>query len=35
MYFHEMEKINKCRNHLKSNSVSDTDSFYEFLNEER
>jgi len=29
----EMEKIEKCRDYLKNNSVYDADSFYEFLNE--
>lgn len=31
----EMEKINHCRDYLKANSVFDSDSFYEFLNEEK
>lgn len=30
----EMNKIEKCRNYLKENSVIDADSFYEFLYEQ-
>lgn len=30
----EMIKIEKCRNYLKSNDVYDSDSFFEFLNEQ-
>jgi cell division protein FtsB len=30
----EMDKIDKCRNYLKSKNVFDADSFYEFINEE-
>jgi len=29
----EMQKINRCRDYLKDNNVSDADSFYEFLDE--
>jgi hypothetical protein len=29
----ELAKIEKCRNYLKENGVTDTDSFYEFLEE--
>jgi hypothetical protein len=31
----EMEKIDRCRNFLKDNSVFDADSFYEFLKEQQ
>ncbi len=31
----EMKKINKCRDFLRGNGVFDSDSFYEFLNEEK
>ena len=30
----ELIKIEKCRNYLKENGVLDTDSFYEFLDEQ-
>ncbi|RYM33307.1 hypothetical protein ERX46_10205 [Brumimicrobium glaciale] len=30
----EMDKINKCRDFLKDNSVFDADSYYEFINEQ-
>lgn len=30
----EMQKIDMCRNYLKSKNVFDVDSFYEFLNEQ-
>jgi len=30
----EMAKINKCRDYLKSNSIIDSDSFFEFLIEQ-
>jgi hypothetical protein len=30
----EMEKLDRCRDYLKSHDVIDSDSFFEFLNEE-
>lgn len=31
----EMQKIDRCRDYLKNNNVFDSDSFYEFLNEQQ